>query len=177
MSLMFYKQPMARQAKQARQAESPAQPAGTLDQSELKKYPGYFLARARFIAFRTFERSIGSVYELRPVEFSLMLLLGSNTDVTQSQLSTALGVAPPNMTTILRRLESRGLIERSRAEADKRMQFITLTEAGRALIQEAHAVGKTMDKAWLGKLTRAEQAMLLELLGKVSLSSPAAADR
>jgi DNA-binding MarR family transcriptional regulator len=174
MFLMIYNEHMARLA---RQAESPVQPGGTLDQSELKKYPGYFLARARFIAFRTFERHIGAVYELRPVEFSLMLLLGSNIDVTQSQLSLALGVAPPNMTGILRRLESRGLIERSRAEADKRMQFITLTAAGRTLVQEAHAVGKTMDKAWMGKLTRAEQAMLLELLGKVSLSSPAEAHR
>ena len=28
---------------------------GGLDQSELKKYPGYLLARSRFMAFRTFE--------------------------------------------------------------------------------------------------------------------------
>lgn len=167
--MMAYNQHMARLAKQVGGA---AQPGGTLDQSELKKYPGYFLARARFMAFRTFERHVGAVYELRPVEFSLMLLLRSNADVTQSQLSVALGVAPPNMTGILRRLESRGLVERKRAEADKRMQFIALTATGTSLVEEAHAVGKTMDKAWMGKLTRAEQAMLLELLGKVSLNSP-----
>jgi DNA-binding MarR family transcriptional regulator len=174
LSMMSYKQYMARLA---RQVQSPAQPGGTLDQSELKKYPGYFLARARFIAFRTFERHVGAVYELRPVEFSSMLLLRSNAEVTQSQLSVALGVAPPNMTGILRRLESRGLIERKRAEADKRMQFIALTAKGSSLVEEAHAVGKTMDKAWMGKLSRAEQAMLLELLGKVSLNSSAGADR
>jgi DNA-binding MarR family transcriptional regulator len=164
--MLSYNQTMARLETQA---ESPAQPGGTLDQSELKKYPGYFLARARFIAFRTFERHVGAVYDLRPVEFSLMLLLASNMQVTQSQLSAALGVAPPNMTGVLRRLESRGLIARKRAEADKRMQFIELTGTGSSLLEQAHAVGKTMDKAWMGKLTRAEQAMLLELLSKVSL--------
>lgn len=159
-------------ARAVTKAESSGQPGGTLDQSALKQYPGYFLARARFIAFRTFERRIGAVFELRPVEFSVLLLISSNTEVTQSQLSLALGVAPPNMTGILRRLESRGLIERSRAETDKRMQFIALTATGRSLVQQAHAVGKTMDKDWMGKLTRAEQAMLVELLGKVSLNSP-----
>lgn len=147
-----------------------AAPQGVaLDQTELKKYPGYFLARARYIAFKTFHRNIGTAYELKPVEFSLLLLLRSNNEATQGQLAGALGVAPPNMTGILRRLEARELIARTRAETDKRVQFITLTEAGEKLIGQAHTVGKTMDKAWLGKLSRGEQAMLLELLGKLAL--------
>lgn len=147
--------------------------AQALDQSELKKHPGYFLARARFIAFRTFDQHIGAVYELRPVEFALMVLLGSNQAVTQKQLSQTLGVAQPNMTGVLRRLEGRGLLERTRAEKDKRMQFITLTRAGTKLMQQAIAAGKGMDKGWLGRLSNAEQAMLVELLEKVTLAAPA----
>ena len=144
-----------------------------LDQSELKKHPGYFLARARFIAFRTFDQHIGQVHQIRPVEFALMVLLGSNREVTQTQLSQALGVAQPNMTAVLRRLEGRGLVERTRAERDKRVQFITLTAAGTKLIRQAVAAGKGMDKGWLGRLSNAEQAMLVELLEKVTLAAPA----
>jgi DNA-binding MarR family transcriptional regulator len=146
-----------------------------LDQSELKKHPGYFLARARFIAFRTFDQHIGEAYQLRPVEFALLVLLGSNRKVMQKQLSQALGVAQPNMTGVLRRLEARGLLERTRAEKDKRMQFITLTAAGALLVRQAIAAGKGMDKAWLGRLSNAEQAMLVELLEKVTLAGPAEA--
>lgn len=153
----------------AKPAANPAPPGAALDQTELKKYAGYFLARARYIAFKTFHRHIGTAYELKPVEFSLLLLLRSNDEATQSQLSAALGVAPPNMTGILRRLETRKLIARTRAESDRRMQFITLTAAGEKLIGQAHAVGKTMDKGWLGRLSRGEQAMLVELLGKVAM--------
>jgi len=145
-----------------------------LDQSELIKYPGYFLARARFIAFRAFDRHIGEVHQIRPVEFALMVLLSSNWDVTQTQLSQVLGVAQPNMTGILRRLEARGLVERTRGEKDKRVQFITLTADGTKLIRQALAAGKGMDKGWLGRLSNAEQAMLMELLEKVTAPAPAA---
>lgn len=148
-------------------------PPGALDQSELKKYPGYYLARARYIAFKTFDRHIGAQNGLNPVEFSLMLLVSGNENVTLTQLSQALGVAPPNMTGIVKRLEARKLVQRMPAPQDKRMQHITLTRAGALLTAQAHAIGKTMDKSWLGRLTAAEQAMLVELLDKLALPTPA----
>lgn len=141
-----------------------------LDQSELKKHPGYFLARARFIAFRTFEQHIGQLCDVRPVEFALMVLLGSNQHVTQKRLAQTLGVAQPNMTGLLRRLEERGLLERTRAEKDKRVQYITLTTAGAKLLRQAVAAGKDMDKGWLRRLSNGEQAILIELLEKLTLS-------
>jgi DNA-binding MarR family transcriptional regulator len=145
---------------------------GRLDQSELKKHLGYFLARARFIAFKTYEEHVGQGHDLRPVEFSLMILLASNKQATLTQLSQALGVAQPNMTGILRRLEGRGLLERTRGEKDKRMQFITLSTEGAKLLRQARAASKDMDKGWLGRLTPAEQARLVELLEKVTFARP-----
>ncbi|HYF43140.1 MAG TPA: MarR family transcriptional regulator [Ramlibacter sp.] len=136
--------------------------------TELHHYPGYLLARARWQAFRAYERAIGGPFELRPVEFSILVLLKSSTEVSQSQLAQALGVAAPNMTGILRRLEARGLIERARSESDKRIQHIVLTRAGLKFIKDAVAAGREMDKPWLGRLSAAEQAMLLELLAKAA---------
>jgi DNA-binding MarR family transcriptional regulator len=158
----------------ARRTVSAAELDGTepLDQSELRRHAGYFLARARFIAFRAFEDHIGKACGLSPVEFSLMVLLGSNSNVTQKRLSRTLGVAQPNMTGILRSLEERKLVERTRAEADKRVQFVTLTPAGTKLLRQAGVAGKDMDKSWLGRLSNAEQAMLIELLEKISLVTP-----
>jgi DNA-binding MarR family transcriptional regulator len=145
---------------------------GLLDQSELKKYAGYLLARARWQAFRAFEQNIGKPLQLRRVEFSILVLLQSNEQVTAAQLAQALGVAAPNMTGILRRLEERKLIARLRAEADKRSQAIALTPQGLKLVQQAKAAGKGMDKPWLARLSTAEQAMLLELLGKLAEPAP-----
>jgi DNA-binding MarR family transcriptional regulator len=145
-----------------------------LDTTELQKYPGYLLARSRWQAFRAFERNIGGPFELRPVEFSILVVLKSSTEVSQSQLTQTLGVAAPNMTGILRRLEGRGLIERARCETDKRIQHIVLTAAGKTLVRKAMAAGQEMDQPWLGRLTAAEQGMLMELLGKLAV--PAAAE-
>lgn len=145
---------------------------GALDQTELSRYPGYLLARARWQAFRNFERNIGRPLSLRPVEYSILLLLHTNHGASQRQLAQALGVAAPNMTGILRRLQERGLIERVRAEEDRRMQSITLSAKGRKLLQRARDAGRDMDTAWLARLSPGEQALLMELLAK--LSQPAA---
>ena len=74
----------------------------------------------------------------------------------------------PNMTGIVRKLEARQLVERVRAASDKRVQFLALTPQGRGLVKQATVAGRGMDKAWLGRLSRAEQAMLVELLGKLT---------
>ena len=138
-----------------------------LDQSRLKKYPGYLLARSRFLAFRTFERNVGGPLELRPVEFSALLLIDGNQDVSQAQLSQALGVAAPNMTGILRKLEGRGLIAREPSPTDRRVTHIVMTKAGARLLQRALTASSSMDREWLGVLSKAEEAMLFELLGKL----------
>ncbi len=158
----------------ARKSETPASvdDNAPLDQSELKRHVGYFLARARFIAFRTFEEHIGQACDLRPVEFALMVLLNSNRNVTQKRLARSLGVAQPNMTGVMRRLEARGLVERTRNELDKRAQFLSLTAAGGKVLQQAVTAGKDMDQGWLRALSPAEQAMLVELLDKITLSRP-----
>ncbi len=158
---------MARKAA-AVQAEAEPDSSEPLDQTELKKHPGFFLARARFVAFRSFEKHIGAACGLRPVEFTLLALLGSNQYVTQKRLGATLGVAQPNMTSLLRRLEARELLERTRAESDKRVQYITLTSAGAKLLRQAAAAGQEMDKEWRRWLSNAEQGMLVELLGKIS---------
>ena len=156
-------------AKHAAPSAEPDDGIQPLDQSELRKYPGYFLARARYMAFKTFDAHIGADLELRPVEFALMVLLGSNRKATQKQLSVALGVAQPNMTGVLRKLEARGLLGRTRAEKDKRMQYVTLSAAGGSLLARANAASQGMDRAWMTDLSKAEQAMLMELLEKLTV--------
>lgn len=150
----------------------PSTHAAALNQDDLKRHPGYLLQRARFQAFRNYEQHIGRPFDLRPVEFSILVLLQSNSDVSQTQLALAMGVAAPNMTGILHKLEARGLVERQRADTDRRKQHIVLTTEGRALLREAQGAGKVMDKAWLARLSKGEVAMLMELLDKLAGTRP-----
>lgn len=142
-------------------------------QDELRAYPGYLLARARAQAFRAFDNAVGAPFELRPVEFSVLVLLKSNAQASPAQLAASLHVAAPNLTGILRRLEERGLVQRTRSEEDKRVQHIELTAAGQDTVQRAMSASRDMDRQWMARLSNAEQAMLLELLGKLMVA-PAA---
>ena len=117
-------------------------------------------------------RHIGTPMGLRPVEFTILVLVASNPGATARQLAQALALAAPNMTILLDRLAERGWLERVRSQADRRAQHLHLTPAGAALAQRALAASKTMEHEVLRHLTDAERAMLLELLLKVARQRP-----
>lgn len=139
-----------------------------LDQSELLKLLGYNIAQAAIPAFKIFDTRIGLPLGLRQVEFSILTLVDANDSVTHKRLSTALGVAAPNLTIVLDRLEQRQLLRRTRSPHDARMQNIRLTPQGRALHAKAKQVADTMESDLLSHFSAGERAMLFELLQKVA---------
>jgi DNA-binding MarR family transcriptional regulator len=139
-----------------------------LDQSDLLRLLGYNIAQAAIPAYRLFETLIGLPLGLRQVEFSILTLVETNDKVTHKRLSTALGVAAPNLTIVLDRLEQRQLVKRTRSPHDARMQYILLTPKGRALHAKARQVADTMETDLLSHFTAGERTMLFELLQKVA---------
>lgn len=112
---------------------------------------------------------------LRPGEFDVLAALrrtGSPYTLTPSELSAALMTSRAGMTNRLDRLEAAGYVERSLDPADRRSFRITLTPAGRDVIDATltdHAAGlakllssaTTPDDA--ATLSRILKAMLAEL--------------
>jgi DNA-binding MarR family transcriptional regulator len=138
-----------------------------LDQSRLDHLVGYAATRASVHLKRSFARHMGPL-DLKAVEFSILVIVGSNELVNQKQLGQALDVSAPNLAVILDRLQERGLIKRVRSDQDRREQHVKLTEAGRELGQRAEAVGSTMEAEALKVLSEAERLLLIELLRKVA---------
>lgn len=139
-----------------------------LDQSCLQHVLGYQLARADVPTKKVFFKHLGQPLGLRPVEFTILMLIAHNDQVTQKQLSQTLAVSAPNITALLDRLAERGLVTRVRSETDRRLQHIHLTDEGRRLAHRAHAVSLTMEHDLMRHLSDAEQAILMELLQKVA---------
>lgn len=142
---------------------------GHLDHSKMMKLLGYNLAQASIPTSKLFDKHIGEVFQLKRVEFSILMLLSSNPVVTAKQLSLAINFAAPHLTVILDKLEGRGLIVRTRGEQDRRVQYIKLTEAGVQLVAQIDAVADTMEQEALRHLSMAERGMLFELLKKVAV--------
>lgn len=139
-----------------------------LDQSALKHVLGYQISLADIPSKKLFFKYIGEPLKLRPVEFSLLVLVRGNRDVTQKQLGQALSLSAPNLTLLLDKLEERGVLARERSELDRRVQHVRLTPAGEDIAKRALEASHPMEREWSRFLSDAEKAMLTELLQKVA---------
>jgi DNA-binding MarR family transcriptional regulator len=145
-----------------------------LDESSLAHLVGYAASRAALELRKVFARHMDALH-LRVPEFSILMLVAANGAVNQKQLGEALDISPPNMAVTLDRMVEQGWVERVRGTHDRRAQHIHLTPLGRALAERSHAISLTMEEPALAALSRAERALLIELLGKIA-RQPAPAD-
>jgi len=134
----------------------------------LSQVVGYHLAQATVVTAAAYERHVGGPFGLRKVEFSLLMLLLANGTLAPKRLAQTLALTAPNLTLLLDRLQERRLLRRERNPADGRSQHIVLTDEGKAFARDAAKVAGTMEHELAARLTRAEHAMLIELLCKVA---------
>lgn len=133
---------------------------------------GYHIAQATVTTYDAFERHVGKPFELRKVEFSLLMLLLSNGPLSPKQLARTLQLTAPNLTLLLDRLQARGLLRRQPNPDDGRSQHIVLTDAGQRLALDSQAAAAPMERELQSRLSRAEHAMLIELLSRLAGHEP-----
>jgi DNA-binding MarR family transcriptional regulator len=142
---------------------------GGLDHGPMQKLLGYNLAQAAIPSFKIFTKRIGEPFQLRRLDFTILMLVAANPGVTQRQLSLALNVSAPRLTLVCDKLAERELITRTRSEEDRRKQYIALTRKGTALVKKADQVADGMERELLGHLTDVERTLLFQLLEKVAV--------
>ena len=142
-----------------------------LDDTALAHLVGYAASRASLELRKVFALHIEPLGLTVP-QFSILMLVASNGDVNQKQLGQALDISPPNMAVTLDRMAERGWIERVRSTRDRRAQHIHLTKAGQALAERVGKISATMEEPALAVLSRAERALLIELLRKLVIGAP-----
>ena len=155
-------------ARPARQVtDAPRQDIATLSLGPLAEVLGYHLALASVATSAGFERHVGRAFDLRKVEFSLLMLLLANGTVVPKRLTPALSITAPKLTMLLDRLHARGLLRRERNPNDGRSQHIVLTPAGLRLARACAAAAAPMEQDLTDRLSRAERVLLLKLLAKL----------
>jgi DNA-binding MarR family transcriptional regulator len=140
--------------------------ADAADQTELLGLVGYNIRRAYLVIQSLFDERMEK-HDLRQAEFSVLSVVKGNPGINQKALAEALVVAPPNLATLLDRLEARGLLTRQRNPDDKRAQLVELTTQGARLCGRAVKAAAEADDAALTRLSEAEQEQLKVLLGKI----------
>lgn len=101
-------------------------------------------------------------------QLRLLQLIRSKGDATSSELSDAMSLSQATVTSILDRLEDRGLIERIRSQTDKRKVHPRLTEPGEALLNRAPAALQDSFVRKFDQLQSWEQHMIIASLQRVA---------
>lgn len=134
----------------------------------LESLIGYNARRAALSIIGGFMERM-AMFDLKPVEFSVLSLVLHNPGITSRQLCAALGILPPNLVGLVQSLVQRGLIVRRPHPHDGRAMGLHPTTKGEALMAKAEATVIEAELEQTQRLTEAERDTLLRLLQKIYL--------
>ena len=139
-----------------------------VDTSYLETLLGYNARRAALAVIAQFLERM-AVYDLKPVDFSVMSVIVHNPGVTSRQLCAALNILPPNLVGLVQSLEARDLIERLPHPHDGRAMGLHPTKQGQELMLKAEATATELEMNIGSKLTPNQVQTLVTLLQKIYL--------
>lgn len=114
---------------------------------------GYYIRRAQVWVFQDFIRTLAPL-NVRPAQYSVLLVIGSNPGLSQSDLAEALAIERARLVHLLDKLEKRGLTERQASPTDRRSHALHLTAEGQKVLKQ------------LKTLAARHEANLVKILGE-----------
>jgi DNA-binding MarR family transcriptional regulator len=139
-----------------------------LDLGVLDGHLGYFLRRAQVAVFQDFIRTLAEI-DIRPAQYSVLIVIGANTGLSQSDVAQTLGIERARLVRLLDRLERRGLTQRLPSRVDRRSHVLKLTPAGQRVLKRAKALAAVHEARLLERLGPAHHRMMLEALRDFAL--------
>ncbi|MCU1624507.1 MAG: hypothetical protein JWL79_3352 [Frankiales bacterium] len=127
---------------------------------------GLQLARTAKVVSRAFDDGLGAVGGSLPT-WLILLSVKSERHGTQREIAQAVGIEGPTLTHHLHRLESAGLITRTREPDNRRVQRVELTEAGDAAFFQMLAGVQAFDRRLRAGLRQPEVTALEGLLARL----------
>lgn len=105
------------------------------------------IAHAMEVHSRRIDREMG----LTLPQLAVLSCIGNLGEVTNRAIAREASLSPPTVVGILDKLEAKGMIERQRSRADRRIVHARMTEAGRRAVMNAPApAGEEFRRRFLG---------------------------
>ncbi|WP_405729015.1 MarR family winged helix-turn-helix transcriptional regulator [Anaerotignum sp.] len=124
-------------------------------------FPLYVCAKETIRLYKPFLDEL----ELTYTQYITMMVLWEKKRLTVKELGKVLYLDSGTLTPLLKKLEAKGLLMRERSKEDERNLFISLTDAGESLRDEALHIPKELEKCV--ELDREERMTLYKLLYKL----------
>lgn len=139
-----------------------------VDVGPLAGMVGYVLRRAQLAVFDDVIAHFAEL-DIRPAQYSVLVLLGYSPGLKQSDVAAALGIQRANFVVLFDGLERRGLARRVSAPNDRRSYALYLTEAGEELLARANQLESRIEMRLDAKLGPGGREQLLALLGRLAV--------
>ena len=88
-------------------------------------------------------------------------------ELSQTDLAARLGMRKAAVGTLLDGLEGKALVERTRGREDRRLQLVSITEAGRRVVNEVDEMGEVLGIGLRQGISREERTQLVSILQRV----------
>ena len=134
---------------------------------------GFLLSRVGTAVQAGFKDVLGR-WQVRPLQFAILMTLRTAGEASQQQLCQALGVDSGNMVELVDGLETLGYAQRRRDPRDRRRYLLGLTGEGQAAFAAMTGAVDEYTARFLEPLDQAEQASLVTALAKLFVTTPEA---
>lgn len=132
---------------------------------------GLLVGATAKVLSREFDAALAAVGGSRPT-WLVLLSLKTEGHRTQGELAGAVGIRQPTLSHHLDGLERDGLVRRERTADNRRVQHVTVTEAGEALFLRLRRAAGAFEGRLRAGLDDAEVAELRRLLAQLTENAP-----
>lgn len=138
-------------------------PEPTAPSLDLDSLPGNAIRRLQQIAVAIFLQE-AEPQGVTPVQFAVLQALANTPGVDQRTLSRSIGFDTSTIASVMDRLETRDLVQRSRDPNDGRVRLLSLTEEGHALLSRVVPAMHRAQERMLAPLAEAERGEFMRML-------------
>jgi DNA-binding MarR family transcriptional regulator len=133
---------------------------------ELASRPGFLVRRLHQIHVSLFGEEC-TEFDVTPVQYSIMSVIGQQPGLDQSQISEEVGVDRATLANVVARLEAAGLLRRVTSRLDRRQKLLTLTSKGKNLLVRMRPFVVRAHDRTIAALSPTEQSQFLTLLARL----------
>lgn len=104
---------------------------------------------------------------LNQSQIAALLHLQRAESLSQTDLSERLGMKKAATGTLIDGLEGKGLVERTRSSEDRRLQLVSITDAGERVVDEVDHMGEALGTGLRRGISREERTQLVSILQRI----------
>jgi len=137
-----------------------------VDPWPLGQRPGFLVRRLHQIHVALFQERCAA-YEITPLQYSLLSALAVRGTADQTTLAGDVALDRTTTTGALKRLQTRGFIQRAVPRDDRRARACTLTATGAGLLRKMEAAARAAHRDTLASLSKPDQKRFVTLMQKI----------